>query len=106
MVDRDMSYELDDAFSGRNAGELQEAEVVQTRAMRTPGLRNLTKPLYTRDAIPATTADTWDGGYTKATGLADMTLDVPVIGTLSIKSIAIGAAIGALALWAFKQKKH
>jgi hypothetical protein len=105
MVDRDMSYELDDAFAGRNAGELQEAEVVQTRTMRTPGLKSLTRPLYTAERIPATTPDTWDGGYTAATGLADMTLDVPVLGSLSVKSIAIGAVVGALALWAFKQKR-
>ncbi len=56
-MDRHMSYELDGAFMGRNAGELQNVEVAKTRVTRAPGLqyvhnghgghrgRNLGRPL-------------------------------------------------------------
>jgi len=35
---RDMSYELDGVFSGRNAGELVQVRPARTRIGRTPGL--------------------------------------------------------------------
>ncbi len=56
---RDMSYELDGMFAGRNAGELVSVRETRTRIKRSPGLapvarmaggdvRNLTPPLAHR----------------------------------------------------------
>jgi hypothetical protein len=39
---RDMSYELDGVFSGRNAGELVQVRPARTRIGRTPGLKQQT----------------------------------------------------------------
>ena len=48
---RDMSFDLDAAFSQRNAGELVREEQVRSRVIRTPGLRvvsaqGMYKPLH------------------------------------------------------------
>ncbi len=105
-MQRDMSYDLDDVFSGRNAGELISEPVVKTRVLRTPGLRVLegpqTKsldPALDRSLSIATGIPLDQGMYTKAGDLAG-DINIPVIGPVSVTQLAVGAAIGA-GIWYF-----
>lgn len=99
---RDMSYELDSIFSTRNQGELISTPIVRTKVMRTPGLRRLSGP----EAQHLTAADPVRSlsipMASKLTDLGD--IDLPVVGPVSVKNLAVGAAIGA-ALWYFVLRK-
>lgn len=115
-MDRQMSYELDGAFAQRNAGELQSVPVVKTRLQRAGvtslaipmaqriGTARHNKPLFSRNvsriagpstesmAVPISDA---------ATDLADYDMgeiNLPVIGTLNVTQILIGAVVGMIAM--------
>ncbi len=95
-MQRDMSYELDDVFSSRNAGELIDEQHFETKKLRTPGLRVLTPTeshalAHPHDvALPVPTS----------TPIMDLAGDVnvPFIGPVSTQKLAIGAAVG-LGIW-------
>ncbi len=103
-MQRDMSYDLDDVFSTRGAGELVSHEVTKTRVLRTPGLRVLSAPKPTdidphmdhslSNPLSKSIADTLAGDIT-----------IPVVGTVSVGKAAVGAAIG-LGIWYFFLRRH
>ncbi len=119
-MDRQMSYELDGAFSQRNAGELQTVHVAKTRIGRTGGLTALrqgdgfhTKRLTTaRSAKPLFQANISRLPTPRSASLAipvsenagdladyDMgAINLPVIGTLNVTQILIGAVLGMVAM--------
>jgi len=96
-MQRDMSYELDDSFSTRNAGELVRTMVPKTRVMRTPGLRVLAKPqIESANVYGSDFEQLYEGTPVRAAdGLAGITL--PGVGAVDLKSAAIGAVVGVLA---------
>ncbi len=98
-MQRDMSYDLDDVFSGRNAGELVSHQVTKTRVLRTPGLRVLSTPHATNLDPHMDTSLSHPLSKSIADTLAG-DIELPVIGTVSVGKVAVGAAIG-LAAWYF-----
>ncbi len=117
-MDRSMSYELDHVFSSRNAGELVSVQQTKTRVLRSPGLKNLSRPLSrpikhtqrTRIAGPQDRRLTQGRPTYAATGLADAysPMDGIMIPGLNIEvswtSLAIGAGIGVAALMLFRRR--
>ncbi len=120
-MERDMSYELDGVFAGRNAGELVTVRQTRTKIGRAPGLapaarmaggdvRNLTPALahkmsrpHPRNISPALAHSL---GIPMAHSLAnpmfrrpsDLAGDItlPVIGTVSVVGLAVAAGLGLL----------
>ena len=131
MTDRDMSHDLDGMFSDRNAGQLVSVKQTRTRVMRSPGLRpaarmaggdirNLTpaigRPMFARanrNLTPAMARSINARGpknmglpMFKVPGdLADDlgTITLPMIGTVSLMTVAIGVAAGYLGYKMFKK---
>lgn len=135
-MDRNMSYELDDVFASRNAGELVSVAPARQRIVRSSGLTQVSNlPLGTRLGTPKTRrldppmsrripsqharriAGPQDPRLTQgrptvmASGLADayspmdgLGLTLPIIGTVSWGSLAVGAAIG-LAMMAIVKRR-
>lgn len=109
-MQRDMSYELDDVFSTRNAGELIEEQVMKTRVLRTPGLRVLATP-QAQSLDPALDHSlsnplgvSMQGGfYAKANDLAG-DINLPFIGAVSTQQLALGALAGGLVWFLFLRK--
>ncbi len=97
---RDMSYDLDSIFSTRNQGELISTPIVRTKVMRTPGLRQLRGPeaQHLDPSMSRSLAVPMSSKLTDLSGLGD--IELPVVGAVSVKNLAIGAAVGA-ALWYF-----
>ena len=61
-MQRDMSYELDDAFSTRNDGEVLLVDAQPSRVLRGGGSLNISRPnAVARDAAGATAAAMGDG---------------------------------------------
>jgi hypothetical protein len=107
-MQRDMSYDLDDVFAGRNAGELLTEEVTKTRVLRTPGLRVLPAP-HAQNLDPRmdqslsnplgrSLSNGIDTVPNDLAGLLDGDINLPIVGAVSKKQLAIGAVAG-LALW-------
>jgi hypothetical protein len=108
-MDRDMSYDLDAAFSTRMSGELQRETITRSRAIRTPGLHvieqaELYKPINDNPRYK-------NLGHGIARPSRDMAGflddDVTLFGQqVAVKHIAIGG-VAALAVWyCFFRKKH
>ncbi len=97
-MNRDMSYELDDVFADRNAGELVLTEEVKTKVLRTPGLRHLDPP--EDHNIPTPTARSLS--IPMASPMTDLAGDItlPIVGAVSVQKLAIGAAVG-IGIWYF-----
>lgn len=96
MSQRDMSYDLDGVFASRNQGQLVSAQVSQQQIVRTPGLVPLrrTQNGFLPMGSPV-------GGW------MDETTDLPLIGTVSNKTLIFGAAglAGAVALFFILKRK-
>jgi hypothetical protein len=97
MSQRDMSYDLDGVFASRNQGQLVSAQASQQHIVRTPGLVPLqrTQNGFLPIGSPV-------GGW------MDETTDLPLIGTVSNKTLLLGAAGLAAAVGLFfilKRKK-
>jgi hypothetical protein len=97
MSQRDMSYDLDGVFASRNQGQLVSAQASQQQIVRTPGL----VPLHRTQQgfLPM--------GEQLAGGWMDSTTDLPLIGTVSNKTLLLGAAglAGAVALFFILKRK-
>ena len=92
-----MSYDLDGVFASRNQGQLVSAQASQQQIVRTPGLVPLcrTQNGFLPIGSPV-------GGW------MDDTTDLPLIGTVSNKTLLLGAAGLAAAVGLFfilKRKK-
>ena len=92
-----MSYDLDGVFASRNQGQLVSAQTSQQQIVRTPGLVALkrTQNGFLPIGSPV-------GGW------MDDTTDLPLIGTVSNKTLLLGAAGLAAAVGLFfvlKRKK-
>lgn len=93
-----MSYDLDGVFASRNQGQLVSATAQQQQIVRTPGLVALQR---TRNGFLPIGAD-------PAAGWMEGTTDLPLIGTVSNKTLLLGAAGLAAAVGLFfvlKRKK-
>ncbi len=97
-MQRDMSYELDDMMSTRNAGELVLSEEVKTKVLRTPGLRHLDPP--EDHNIPTPTARSLSIPTSRPMSDLAGDINLPVVGPVSVQKLAIGAAVG-LGIWYF-----
>jgi hypothetical protein len=85
-----MSYDLDGVFASRNQGQLVSAQASQQQIVRTPGLVPLrrTQNGFLPIGSPI-------GGW------MDETTDLPLIGTVSNKTLLMGAAGLAAAVGLF-----
>ena len=104
-MDRDMSYDLDAAFAGRNAGELQSVKPSRSRIRRTGGIVVETPDgdPEALDAVEATVVSDVASPYPQpqmaGMGAFSAEVNIPVIGRVNVLHIAIGAAVGvALAM--------
>lgn len=98
-MQRDMSSPLDASMSTRNQGQLISEETVITHASRTPGLQELPAVAHTsHQRIPGTgMGKVMRGqGYGQPQGLAEFSLNVPYLGTLDMKTLAVGVLFGAI----------
>lgn len=89
-MDRDMSYELDDAFGMRDAGEVQPLPVTKTKVLRTPGLAPIFSPNEVTKIRDAEVVG-------PATGMAGAEIDLPVIGRVNLVHVGIAVALGYVA---------
>jgi hypothetical protein len=99
MSQRDMTYDLDGVFASRNQGQLVSAQQSQQQIVRTPGLRPVKRTLMGYVEAPS---------YAGTAGWMDDTTDLPLIGTVSNKTLLLGAAGLAAAVGLFfvlKRKK-
>lgn len=92
-----MSYDLDGVFASRNQGQLVSTVAQQQRTLRTPGLVPLRRT---------------PNGFVPMSGMGegwmDGTTDLPLLGTVSNKTLLLGAAGLAAAVGLFfvlKRKK-
>lgn len=91
-MDRDMSYDLDDSFALRDAGEVQPMPEVKTRVLRTPGLapvlapNEITKLRDAGEAMPVR----------DMAGVGALEVDLPVVGKVNL--LHVGLAVGATLL--------
>lgn len=106
-MNRDMSYELDDAFSTRNDGEVLLMDEPRPRVLRGGGSTNISRPnaVALRDAGPVEIdAEVMGDRTVKAKGLAGMEVDLPIIGKVNLVHVGIGAAVG-IGLYLLLKKK-
>lgn len=105
MTDRDMSYELDDAFSTRNDGEMLLMDEPKPRVLRGGGSTSISRPnaVAIRDSGPIEHDNGQD--YTRATGLEGTTVKLPLIGEVNLIHVAVGIAAGAALMWFLNRKK-
>jgi hypothetical protein len=105
MAERDMSSYLDASLSTRQQGQLISARQVVTRTVRAgDGLKELPGPEVNYDTTdqrfrPQSISAPGPGrvphlGAKRAAGLADF--ELPYVGKLDLKSLAVGAGVGAL----------
>jgi hypothetical protein len=102
-MQRDMSYELDDVFADRNAGELVLTEQRKTKVLRTPGLRDLSLPLA--QSLPSPTSQSLALPLARESDDLAGDINLPGIGPVSVQKLAIGAAVG-LGIWYFLLRRH
>lgn len=109
-MNRDMSYELDDAFSSRNDGEIISLQAPRPRVLRggdqtTPIYKPNYQAIHDEGPIHAATS-VYDGQQpTRATGLMGAEVDIPVIGKINLVHIGVGIGLGVLAMWLLSGKK-
>lgn len=97
-MQRDMSYDLDGVFASRNQGQLVSTVAQQQHTVRTPGLVPIRRTA--NGFVPL--------GEGTSGGWMDGTTDLPLLGTVSNKTLLLGAAglAGAVALFfVLKRKK-
>jgi hypothetical protein len=105
-MQRDMSYELDDAFSSRNDGEVLLVDEPKPRVLRGGGSTNISRPnaVALRDSGPVESDDVLRHGYTPATGLQGTTVDLPLVGQVNLLHVGLGIAAGAALVWLLSKK--
>jgi hypothetical protein len=105
-MQRDMSYELDDAFGSRNDGEVLLVDEPKPRVLRGGGGTSISRPnaVALRDSGPVVDANIDGATYTPATGLQGATVDLPLVGTVNLLHIGIGIAAGAALVWFLSKK--
>ena len=86
-MQRDMSYDLDDAMALRDAGEVQSLSTPKTMVLRTPGLTAVF-PNEVHDAADME-ADTTH----RPMDLAGVTVDLPVLGQVNLLHIGLAAGL-------------
>jgi hypothetical protein len=97
-MQRDMSYALDGAFSTRNQGQLISTQRIQTQTMRTPGLVPVKDTQSGGMGVPTPGgAKTRPAGMAGLPGMGAFEITVPIFGTISWGSLALGAIIGVVA---------
>lgn len=103
-MQRDMSYELDDAFSTRNDGEVLLMDEPRPRVLRSGGSTNISRPndVALRDAGPVAI---YDSPVRPASGLAGVEVDLPLIGKINLIHLGVGIAAGAALMWFLNRKK-
>ncbi len=99
MTARSMNYDLDGIFASRNQGQLISSTPVQQTTVRTPGLKQLR-----RNGISGYVDAP---SYSGTAGWMDDTTEVPLLGTVSNKTLLLGAAglAGAVALFFILKRK-
>ena len=96
-MDRNQSYELDDAMSMRDAGEVILADADRPVPLRTPGVQVMPQPAEAsfRDADPVE----------RATGMAGVEVQIPVLGKVNLVHMAVAAGVGALICYLIAGRK-
>jgi hypothetical protein len=103
-----MSYELDDAFSTRNDGEMLMVDAPAPRVIRSGGSTSISRPneVAIRDAGPVMIDNEVMGDRnTRATGLAGVEVTLPVIGRVNLLHLGVGIAAGVALMWFLKKKR-
>jgi hypothetical protein len=109
-MQRDMSYELDDAFSTRNDGEVLLVDEPRPRVLRGGGSLSIRRPnaVALRDAGPIEVdAEVMSGGGSRAA--VDLAGDagvvaVPGLGNVNLIHVGVAVAAGALLMWLLNKK--
>lgn len=98
MTARSMNYDLDGIFASRNQGQLISSTPVQQTTVRTPGLKLMRRGVNGYEMAPS---------YSGTAGWMDDTTDLPLLGTVSNKTMLLGAAglAGAVALFFILKRK-
>jgi hypothetical protein len=107
-MQRDMTYELDDAFSTRNDGEVLLVDEARPRVLRSGRSTDVSRPnaVALRDAGPVEVdAEVMRDTITRADGMAGVEVTLPVLGKVNLLHVGIGIAIGAAVLWVLKRKQ-
>ena len=113
-MQRDMSFDLDAAFSTRNEGELLSVRPAKTQVLRTPGLTVVSDgeayDLPSEGADPMGMPSDSPLPYFRdepasVEGLGGAVVNVPVLGQTNLLHVALGAAIGAAVVWFLFRKK-
>ncbi len=86
-MQRDMSYDLDDAFALRDAGEVQNLSTPKTTVLRTPGL----VAVFPNEVHAA--ADMEADTTHRPMDLAGVTVDVPMLGQVNLLHIGLAAGL-------------
>lgn len=107
---RDMSFDLDAAFSTRNDGELISTRPSRTQVLRTPGLTVLTPDEY--ESLPSEGDDPM--GFPSDSALPyeqdqpaaveGLGVSIPGLGETNLMHVALGVAIGAAIVWLIRKK--
>lgn len=97
-MQRDMSYALDGALSTRNQGQLISTQRLQTQTMRTPGLVQVRDSNAGGMGVPTPGgAGIRPAGVAGLPGMGAFEITLPIFGTISWGSLALGAIIGVVA---------
>lgn len=86
-MQRDMSYELDDAFALRDAGEIQNLSTPKTTVLRTPGLT----AVFPNEVHAASDMET-DTTH-RPMDLAGATIDLPLLGQTNVVHLIITVSL-------------
>jgi hypothetical protein len=99
-MDRNQSYELDDAMSMRDAGEVVLVDADRPHTLRVQGVtvarqagENAFHPLVDSDPT------------TRATGLAGVEVEIPGIGKVNLIHMAVAAGVGAIICYLIAGRK-
>jgi hypothetical protein len=105
-MQRDMSYELDDAFSTRNDGEVLLVDEPAPRVLRGGGSLNISRPnaVAIRDSGPVSVIRDVEV-MRPATGLQGAEVDLPFIGKVNLIHVGVGIAAGVALMWFLNRKK-
>ena len=99
-MDRNSSYELDDAMSMRDAGEVTLIDADRPHTLRVPGVTVAEQA--GQDAFhPLTDANQ----TTRATGMAGAEFEIPGLGKVNLVHMAIAAGVGAVICYLIAGRK-
>ena len=100
-MDRNSSYELDDAMSMRDAGEVTLIDADRPHTLRVPGVTVAEQA--GQDAFhPLTDADR----STRATGMAGVEVTLPMLGKVNLVHLAVAAGVGAIICYLIAGRKR